>query len=468
MALPRRDWRWLYPARLALALILALAPLRGDVVEADGKIHVTYWEKWTGFEYDALEKVVAQFNASQDRIVVELFSTAQIDRKAIIATAGGDPPDIVGLWQQNIAAFADAGALQPLDDFIRRDGSTPAAWLERFYPVYADLCQHAGQVYAGISTPAMVGLHWNRTLFREAGLDPDQPPRTLAELEEFSRRLTKRNAAGDLTQVGFLPQEPGWWPWLFPLWFGGDLMQDGEITLATDPANVAAFEWIARFTRELGGNDVARFTAGFGAMASPEAAFFSDQVAMIFQGVWYHNYATQFNPGLDYGVAPLPQVPGGPPDFSVALADVLCIPRGARNPEAAWTFISYLSQANATARSRAELSGTELLCYLQQKNSPLRQWSPYFTDQHPHPHIGMFRQLSAQPAATSHPAMGMWQEYDRELIAAFQRIHLLETEPGPALAYAQQRVSDSWARYQRSLIRHGQRPAAAAEPADQP
>lgn len=83
--------------------------LRGDVVEAGDKVHVTYWDKWTGFENDALQQVVAQFNASQERIKVTVFATSQIDRKTIIATAGGDPPDIAGLWQHNVSTFADAG-----------------------------------------------------------------------------------------------------------------------------------------------------------------------------------------------------------------------------------------------------------------------------------------------------------------------------------------------------------------------
>lgn len=437
----------------------AAASLRADVVEADGKVHVTYWEKWTGFEKDALQRTVDRFNASQDRIVVTIFTTSQIDRKTIIATAGGDPPDIAGLWQQNIASFADAEALMPLDDFIRRDGSTPEAWLERYYPVYAGMGRHAGRVYAAISTPAMVALHWNRTLFREAGLDPDQPPRTLAELSEFSRRLTKRDpATGELTQVGFLPQEPGWWPWAFPLWFGGELVADNAISLGTDPANRRAFEWVAEISRELGSTGLQRFAAGFGNPSAPESAFIVGKVAMTVQGVWFHNYIEQFRPGLDYAIGAWPQVPGGPANFSIGLADVLVIPRGAKNPEAAWAFIRYLAQANPDATTRDELEGAELLSYLQKKNSPLRTWSPFFTTHHPHPFIGMFRELSADPEATTHPDIGMWQAYEREILSVFERTRLLDTTPGAALDYAQDRMQDEWTRYQRSLRRHGQLP----------
>ena len=193
-----------------LGLVLGVVVASGDVVQADGKVHVTYWEKWTGFENDALQQVVARFNASQERIKVTVFATSQIDRKTIIATAGGDPPDIAGLWQNNVRTFADAGALLPLEDFIRRDGETPEQWLKRYYPVYARMCQHAGRVYGVISTPAVVALHWNKAHFREAGLDPERPPRTLEELDDFSRRLTRTDAAtGGVAAGGFFAARAG-------------------------------------------------------------------------------------------------------------------------------------------------------------------------------------------------------------------------------------------------------------------
>ena len=39
-----------------------------DRTPPPGKIRVSYWEKWTGFEFDAMKAVVDDFNKSQDRI----------------------------------------------------------------------------------------------------------------------------------------------------------------------------------------------------------------------------------------------------------------------------------------------------------------------------------------------------------------------------------------------------------------
>lgn len=446
--------------RVLGAVVVAMAFGVATAGEGAGeKIRISYWEKWTGPEEAATRAVVEAFNRSQDRIVVEYFVQSPVDRKTLVAIAGGDPPDVAGLFVQNVASFADAEALLPLDDFIRRDGLTPEEWLARYYPVYARLCRHGGRIYAGISTPAMIALHWNKTLFREAGLDPERPPRTVAELDEFARRLTKRDPrTGALLQVGFLPQEPGWWPWIFCRWFGGRIFDGRRITLASDPRNVAAMEWVAGYTKTLGREAVTSFASGFaGQWASSQSGFFSGKVAMIFQGVWFHNYIRQYKPGLDYGVAPAwPSAVPGVDDFAMAEADVLVIPRGAKHPEAAWEFIKYMNSANGRAQRREELTGMELMCFLQEKNSALREWSPFFATRHPHPRIDVFRALSASPHAEFVPDMGIWTECEREILAAFAEIRLLIKTPEEALGTAERRLQKSWERHLRSLARHGQ------------
>ena len=38
--------------------------------------------------------------------------------KVLLATAGGNPPDIAGLWDGDVVPFAEQGALTPLDDYL--------------------------------------------------------------------------------------------------------------------------------------------------------------------------------------------------------------------------------------------------------------------------------------------------------------------------------------------------------------
>ncbi len=436
---------------LAFAALTLLASCRPN---SDGKIHITYWEKWTGAEASAMQAVVDQFNQSQDRVVVEFLSTSNVDRKTMVATAGGDPPDVAGLWLNNVYTFADRDALTPLDDFIGRDGGTPEQWLARFYPVFADMCTYRGRIWATVSAPATTALHWNKKLFAEAGLDPDRPPRTVAELDEFAEKLTKRDPkTGAITQLGFLPQEPGWFSWAYPKWFGGDYWDEREITLASRPENLEAFRWVESYSRRYGLEEIKAFSSGFGNFASAQNPFMTGKIAMVIQGVWMNNFIEQFAPGLSYGVAPWPATKPGLENFTMTDADFLTIPRGAKHPNEAWEFIQYVNSVNAQAQRLEDLRGVEVLCYRQQKISPLREWSPFFAEHHPHPYIAVFRQLAESPNAIHIPKVGIWEEYRRELNTAFDVVRLLSEPPGEAVAFAQSRVAESWELHRRSLER---------------
>src|SRR5271170_1617866 len=108
---------------LSLGVGIFLAAIAtGFASPPDGKIHLSYWEKWSGIEENAMQQVVDEFNHSQDRIVVDFLSVGQVEQKTIMATAGGDPPDISGIYLIDICAFADRNALTPLSPLMRADG----------------------------------------------------------------------------------------------------------------------------------------------------------------------------------------------------------------------------------------------------------------------------------------------------------------------------------------------------------
>ena len=63
------------------------------------RVVVRYWEKWTGVEAEAMRKIVDRFNATvgaDQKIWVEYCSVSNVDHRTLIATAGGDPPDVAG------------------------------------------------------------------------------------------------------------------------------------------------------------------------------------------------------------------------------------------------------------------------------------------------------------------------------------------------------------------------------------
>ena len=414
------------------------------------RVVVDYWEKWSGFEADAMQAVIDDFNRSQSRIEVRLLSVSQVDLKLLLAASSGHPPDIAGLWSENIPDFSEKGALVPLDAGLEKAGLGP----ERYIPLFWDLCRHRGHTWGLPTTPGCVALFYNKRLFRAAGLDPSRPPATLAELDAMSLRLTlvevlregrivripfsglspsEREARRyTIVQAGHLPQDAGMFLSGWGCWFGARYFDGDRAILANDAGNIAAYEWMRKTAQTLGVENMRNFIEGFGVSQSAQTPFLSGTEAMVVQGPWMVNFIAKFAPGLEWGVAPCPAadgVGGGAP-VTLAQSDVVVIPNGARHPREALEFICYLQRQDVA----------EKLASAQQKFTALRGVSPEFLAHHPNPAIALFVRLSRSAGARSVPRLSIWHEYDEELAAARERVVDLKQSPAEALSEVQARV----------------------------
>ncbi len=430
---------------------------------ASGRIVLDYWEKWTGHEGQAMQRIVDAFNASQDRIFVRYFATAGIDQKTLIAVAGGNPPDLVGLWTFNIPLYAEAKAIMPLDVF-----DAPLLKLDRLAPAVRPLVTHPDRtgrdrVWGAVNTCGTVAMYYNKSAFREVGLDPERPPRTISELDEYATRLDRIEVAGGsgggsgkgtITRAGFIHTEPGWWSWIWPSHFGGSFYDAaGDRATADDPRTIAAYDWARRTSQRLGVDAVRAFRSGFAtAYASALNGFLDGKVAMIVQGPWLANVIQAHKPDLDYGVAPFP-VEDSLLDVSQPMGlvecDVLVIPAGAPYPEASLEFIEFTQRTeNVEGLGRAHT-----------KNSPLAEVSPGFFEGHANRGIAAHQEIAMSPRAFRFPKTRVWPQFKDEIDASFQRIWGLEREPAAELAAIQakaQRMLDH-AEDQRRARGYGQR-----------
>ncbi len=303
------------------------------------------------------------------------------------------------------------------------------------------------------STPASVALHWNRAMFREAGLDPNQPPQSLAELDAMTEQLTvvSIQRGGELTEVrypdltdaektakeftivqmGHTPTWPGWWTQLWGCWFGGELW-DGENTVTCNsPEQLAAFRWYQSYADKYGIKNLRRFSSSFGNFSSPQSPFLAGQVAMVVQGVWMYNFIDKYAPQLDWAAAPFPaNDPVRQPMVTLVECDILVIPRGARHPEEAFEFIRYVNSRPAM----------EKLCLGQRKFSPLAEYSDDFVANHPNPYLPVFIELAKSPDAQTVPRLPVWSEYSQELVVAADRIFGGLASPEDALDEAAKRA----------------------------
>ncbi len=404
-----------------------------------GTVKIVYWEKWTGFEGEAMQRTISLFNSKQikntkgETIHCDYLTMTQVDRKSLLAIAGGNPPDLAGFWSNNTYSLADMGALTPLDEYFKRDHFDT----EKYIDVYLQSCQYRSKTWCLPTTPATVALHWNKDLFRAAGLNPERPPQTMDELLEYAEKLTKRDEKGNIVQMGFLPTEPGWWNWGWGFFWGGRLCEGLDKITATDPKNVEAWNWMSRFAEKYGRKETYSYRQGFGSFDSPQNAFLNGKVAMVIQGVWMANFIRFHNPHLNWGCGPCPAAfeTGGQP-VTIAEMDVITIPRGAKHPEEAWEVMKFINSTE----------GMEFLCGGvgnrggQGKLTPFKTTTPGWIDAHLHPHLQVFIDLAKSKNAMSCPKLPMWDEYKAELQSAFDSMWLGTVTPEQALQNVQNRM----------------------------
>ena len=406
---------------------------------------IRYWDKWTGVEGAALQRVVDRFNATEGarrNLWVDYNALGDVDKRMLIATAGGDPPDLAGLYDRFVPQYADQGALLPLDEAIREHGID----VDELKPIWLDICRYDGKLFALPSTPYTIALFYNRRLFRQAGLDPDRPPQTTAELNEFARKLT-RHEGDRISQLGFTvsPAMLGWWHWIWPSFFDAQVWNNGRFELNTPEAR-SAYGWLMEYRNAVGNDAVLAFEANCGAIESAQNPFLSEKLAMVFQGPWMANWARVYAPNLDYGVAAFPSVTNQRQNV-FASADVFVIPRGSKRPVEAMVFLEYLMRQE----------NLEELCSAHGKGSPFRTPGATFYRDHLNPKIRTFDELAASPYAFGYPKMPMWGEAWTEMLYLLETVMRGARPPDEAVAMTQRKVDQIVAEWRKARQRRSER-----------
>lgn len=133
--------------------------------------------------------------------------------KALTANKSGTPPVTSVLLSTDMFTLIDEDAIVPIDNFVKT--ADDKAWLAGFYPAFMMNSRTGGKTWGVPFQRSTVVMYYNKDLFKEAGLDPNKPPRTWAELKDAATKLTKKDASGKVTQWGVQIPSSGFPYWLF-------------------------------------------------------------------------------------------------------------------------------------------------------------------------------------------------------------------------------------------------------------
>ena len=169
---------------------------------------IMWWHAMSGELGRQVEKLAADFNASQsDYKVVPSYkgSYTETVTAAIFAFRSRSQPAIVQVNEIGTATMMAAkGAIYPVFELMRdeQEPFTPGAYLPAVTGYYADVSGNLLSYPFNSSTPI---LYYNKTMFRDAGLDPEAPPKTWPELGIAAKKLRDYGAA-----CGFTTSWPSW------------------------------------------------------------------------------------------------------------------------------------------------------------------------------------------------------------------------------------------------------------------
>ncbi|HQO36175.1 MAG TPA: ABC transporter substrate-binding protein [bacterium] len=402
----------------------------------DSVIRLTFWHAWGGYEGKFLEELVGEFNNTHPQIQVKPAFFI-IGDKLMAAIAGGIPPDIATVWDWMLPTMGEAGCFIPLNDYLDRDELGPEDYLPNVweYGMFSD------KKY-GVPTALNVWMiFYNKGLFTEAGLDAESPPGDIDSLRECAARLTRRDDAGKLERIGFIPEFQYSYIWMWN--FGGDLYDRHTRQFLIDsPQNVEAMNWIASLYREYGMDNYRRFVATFGEYDSPNNPFYREKLAMREDGQWQISFIQRNAPDLDYGLIPFVSTVPNQKSQSAMTGSFWVIPQGCRNADAAWTFLSWLISPAQSARFAATLYNVP----------PLRAAlsDPAYADVY-HSRMRIFIDFFLEGRARPLPALPIGQFFYNEFNNIMENICSGAVEPEKALPVLNHRLQGELDRSLRHL-----------------
>src|SRR5437764_10796285 len=236
-------------------LVPSLSAGSAHAQRAHASVTLTFWTHLLDpIGRSLLVPYFQQFEKKYPFITVKPVQVAEDNNfvKYTTAMAAGRGPDVVLTTGFNppVPEWAANSLIQPLDPWFRQLNISQNKWLPWVWKMqyYHD---HIWDFIQEYDTTVFV---WNKDAFKKAGLDPNRPPRTIAELDAYAKKLTKFDNKGNLLQAGFVPwqNEPDVRFW--PVLFGGSVYDQAHRRYTINaPANVRTLTWMGKYAKMLGG-----------------------------------------------------------------------------------------------------------------------------------------------------------------------------------------------------------------------
>ena len=320
---------------------------------------VSFWYGLTGFNGEVVKQVVDKYNASQTKYLVQAVAQPDYDatiNKLNTSLAGGELPNVVQVYDIGTQRMIDTKKVVAVGDLVSKEKLEVAKDLE---PAVASYYTIDGKLWSMPFNSSAPVMYFDKTAFREAGLDPNKRIWTYDELAVAAKKLTKKDADGKVVRAGI-----GFtlYSWILEeeLATQGALFGDpgnGRQKRATklvfnNPAGVA---WLNFLKRTLDDGSGRSYGIDGGANSTArDAAFVNGDAAITFNSIaslrGYLKDATNAGKGVEVGTAYIPRPTGAKGGVIIGGASLWITNTGTADEQAgAWDFVKFTSRPDIQA-----------------------------------------------------------------------------------------------------------------------
>ncbi len=329
---------------MSVVFILALAftfMFNINTVQAQD-VEVTWWHAMSGGRLEPVKHLVEEFNKTHPNITVNATFTGSYQEtlnKAITAAKAGNPPNIIQTYEVGTQMMWDSPYIVPIED-LAEPGEVD--WGDYLSVVRRYYTNPEGKLVSMPFNSSTAILYYNKDMFEEAGLDPNNPPTTYAEMTEAGRKLLDSGVVDHAITYG--------WPtWVFEqthYWTDTNYVNNGngrekratKVLFNEEPGMKIMEKW-AEWEDEgiliYGGREY-----------EPDAAFISQNTAMLVQSTSHLKDIIETSP-FEVGTSFLPRPEwanrGG---TTIGGASLYIFEDDQEKMDAAWEFVKWLSNTD--------------------------------------------------------------------------------------------------------------------------
>jgi len=336
------------PGAATMAPAATVAPTPKTAKNANA-VKLTWWHAMGGVNGEAVSNLVNQFNDSQpDIFVQDIFQGSYDD--TLLKFRNGLPsktlPNLIQMYDVGVRFMVDSKAVEPMQTFINADKFD----LSAFEPALLKFFTVENVQYAMPFNNSNPLLYYNKNAFKEAGLNPDQGPRTWDDIVQAATKLTKKDASGKVSQYGIAIAI---YSWFFEQWHATqnaviatpDNGRSGRATklVYNGEAGIKVMDWWKGMIDQGICGNLGRNSS------DTQKAFIAGQIPMTLdstaalRGV-VNGVGTKFDVGTAYMPRPAANVEGGGVVIGGA-ANYIIKDKPDAEKQASWKFVQFLSQA---------------------------------------------------------------------------------------------------------------------------